>query len=263
MKWDTIGDAEPLNPGGYDGSVWRWQLQQVDNADRNASVIVRISGTAMSMGEDALPPRVAAARETQGFSEVVQTLDWELPPDEIRLDSQRVVPSGGDPGPEGRELIEIEDWFEERGMLLIFAARGLGSADGTTIVSTTHSTHVVARDEDKYFNHFEGVTRLESARKAKAYWEGQQREIGQAVEEEEALPMKAVLSVERSQKVQTLRDQGKHLAWTEPTDPNDPVWALRVYNDKGELLAIGLGDDVEDALLEVAEELLPEDDAGH
>lgn len=258
MGWEIEGGNERLDPVGYDGWVWRWRLRHDLDPKRRESIIVRISGTAMSMADEVLPPRVAVARETEGRSEIEQVLGWPIPPDEIRVDSQRVVPSGGDPGPEGRELIEILQWFEGRGMLVIFAARRQLSGDGVTVVGETHSAHVVARDEDKYFNHFEALSRLDAARKAKAHWE----EVGEEAQVD-AAPVSAraeapVPRVEKTERVEALREQGYRLVWIEPVDPDDPIWALQVFTDEGELLVIGLGDNVEDALLSVAEDLLPE-----
>jgi hypothetical protein len=53
-----------------------------------------------------------------------------------------------------------------------------------------------------------------------------------------------------------LRTHGRHLRWTEPTEPGG-AWMLEVFDAEGKLIDGGMGDDPEDALLEVAERLLP------
>lgn len=259
MTWEIESGGERVNPGGYDGWIWLWRLRKSDDPERRHSVSVGISGTALSMDETALPPRIVIARETEGRSEVEQVLEWPDPPDEITVGSQRVTPVGGDPGPEQRELLDIIDWFEERGLLLWFAAHGIGGADGATIVSQTHSAHVVASEEDKYLGHFEGPTRLAAARAAKAHWE---REVIPAVLKLGPATVTSSahlkLSVGAASEVETLKEQGFHLVWIEPSDPKEPIWMVEVFNEDGELITTGLGDNVEDALLGVAEDLLPD-----
>jgi hypothetical protein len=62
MPWTIQSDGEEQNPEGYDGRVWLWQRLADHDADEQRSVLVRISGSVMAMGEEALPTRVTLAR---------------------------------------------------------------------------------------------------------------------------------------------------------------------------------------------------------
>jgi hypothetical protein len=53
-----------------------------------------------------------------------------------------------------------------------------------------------------------------------------------------------------------LRTYGYSLRWTEPTGP-DGRWLVEVFDDDGKLVDGGLGDDLVDIILGVAERLLP------
>jgi hypothetical protein len=53
-----------------------------------------------------------------------------------------------------------------------------------------------------------------------------------------------------------LRTHGRHLRWTELPEPSG-AWMLEVLDAEGKLIDGGMGDDPEEALLEVAERLLP------
>jgi len=55
-----------------------------------------------------------------------------------------------------------------------------------------------------------------------------------------------------------LRTYGYSVRWTEPTGP-DGAWMVEVFDGEGKLIGGGLGDDLEDAILGVAERLLPPD----
>jgi hypothetical protein len=53
-----------------------------------------------------------------------------------------------------------------------------------------------------------------------------------------------------------LATYGRHIRWTEPTEPGG-AWLVEVLDEQGHMLDGGMGDDPQDALLEVAERLLP------
>jgi hypothetical protein len=253
MPWTIQGDGEPQSPGGYDGSIWQWELVADDDANSRRQVLVQISGTVMSMGEEALPARVAMARETSGRSEIEVICEWPEPPAEIDVHSRGAQPVGGDPGPELREINEIVEWFDERGAILVFAARGGGSGPIESIHMSKHSAHVLARDEDKYLYHAEGLSRLEAARAAKERWAVE----GIPPSEPESEP-KLTATFDRAT-VKTLGMEGYRIVWTEPTEPDDPIWLGQVFDDDAKLLAMAIGKDPEDVLIELADVLLPKD----
>jgi hypothetical protein len=98
MFWTVQGESEEQNPEGLDGRVWQWQLVADHDADDRRFVLVQISGSALAMGQEALPSDAARARDTQGRSEVEKVLDWPEPPAEINVSSTGVDTAGGDPG---------------------------------------------------------------------------------------------------------------------------------------------------------------------
>jgi hypothetical protein len=65
---------------GRDSTAWRWFLN-------GREVMVEISGTAMECSDDALSPRVADARRTQGRSEVERMYDWDVPNPHVILNT--------------------------------------------------------------------------------------------------------------------------------------------------------------------------------
>lgn len=259
MTWSIEGDGEALNPAGYDGSVWQWRLRHDNEPQREHVLILRISGSAMAMGEEALPTRVALARETEGRSEVEVILDWPELPADIDIDSSGVRIAGGNPGPEQREINEIIEWFDERGAIVVFAARGGGTGPIENVQWTKHSAHVMARDVDQYLFHAEGSSRLEAVRRAKERWEteGHGVLLGK-LETGGTSDAKLTLTIDR-EAVKALRSEGYRVVWTEPTDPDDPIWMGQAFDDDGVLLEMALGKDPQDVLLELAEALLPKD----
>jgi hypothetical protein len=267
MLWVIHGDGQPQNPQGYDGSVRQWQLLADDDPDRQHQVLVRITGTAMAMGEDALSIRAATARETQGRSEVEQVLEWPQPPDEIEIGSTGVRRFGGDPGPEQREINEIVEWFDERGAIVMFTARrgGVGSVENALWVK--HSAHVLARDVDQHLYHAEGSSRLEAARHAKERWDAEGHGVllgkleahGSSTTTLELDTAKAAHKVKADEAARTQQRQVFQVTWEEVTDPRspNPLHKVEVSTEDGEVTEIALGDDVEDGVLEIALSLLP------
>lgn len=142
MLWEIRGEGEELNPGGYDGRVWRWRVcKETDTVDQR-QVLVGISGTVLSTAVQVLPERVAAARRTRGRSEVEMMLDWPEPPAKLNIHSHGVSPEGGDPGPAQREISEIVKWFDERGDAL---GREVGARSTPALVAAGPTTSIAGR----------------------------------------------------------------------------------------------------------------------
>jgi hypothetical protein len=252
VAWKIHGDARAVQSGGYDGSIWEWQVIAESDPSQQRFVLVKMSGSAMAMGEEALSTRIALARQTQGGSEVEMVLGWPDPPKEINIHSSGIQTAGGDPGEEQREINEIADWFDERGAIMVFAGHGVGEI-------TTHSAHILARDIDQHLYHSEGPSRVKAARRAKERWdaEGHGVLLGK-LESGGTSDAKLTLTIDR-ETVKTLRSEGYRVVWTEPTDPSDPIWMGQAFNDDGDLLEMALGKNPEDVLLELAQTLLPGD----
>jgi hypothetical protein len=85
--------AEPIVGGSYDGSAWTWRLRDRERGDH--LLTFQITGTAMSMSDDALPRGGAAARAGAGRSEVERILSWDTPPECIELGSVSLRSWGG------------------------------------------------------------------------------------------------------------------------------------------------------------------------
>jgi hypothetical protein len=64
----------------------------------------------------------------------------------------------------------------------------------------------------------------------------------------------------RAAQRELLRTHARQLRWTEPAGPGGP-WQLQVFDAEGNFIDGGMGDDLEDALLAVAERLLPSEDS--
>lgn len=84
MAW-TLKDGPRRIADGPDDSRWLYTLVAGDGTLR--CTLLRITGTAMSMGADRLPPQVAALRESHGRSLIDQLLGWAEPPREIEGNS--------------------------------------------------------------------------------------------------------------------------------------------------------------------------------
>jgi hypothetical protein len=170
MSWEVTDSREIAPPGGADATVWSWTLKK---GDQTRTVEVFVSGTAMS--SSTVPAVVEDARETRGGSAVADVLEWEQPPTRIRFNTDSVKPlvEGGEPGAEIRELTEIVDWFQERGLYFMFAKRGSGT-DEAFHGWHTHTAHLIDPKEDKLLGSFEAPTRLEAVRAARDAWTGVQ-----------------------------------------------------------------------------------------
>lgn len=92
MSWVIQHGAEPVNPGTFDGRLWKWRLRE---GRRDHLLMFQVSGTAMCMSEDALPQSGQVARASAGRSEVEQVLSWGTPPDRIEVSSVGIRSWGG------------------------------------------------------------------------------------------------------------------------------------------------------------------------
>ena len=81
--WNIIGDPEEIERPGWDARFWKWSLQ---DGDRRASTLVKISGTAMAA--DVAYSATAQAKESLGREAVESTLDWYVPPAEIEFTTE-------------------------------------------------------------------------------------------------------------------------------------------------------------------------------
>lgn len=129
MAW-TIADG-PLNApwSGRDAVGWGWILEN-ERGDRQA-VTVWVSGTAMAIADEYLPPETAAARETQGRSEVERLLaDAALPREVMLHTAGRSI----DPGEAGW-------WVELRGQRAALETLARLFADGDVRVVERGGQH--------------------------------------------------------------------------------------------------------------------------
>jgi hypothetical protein len=107
------------------------------------------------------------ARDTQGKSEVEIVLDWPEPPDEIEVHAEGVKRTGGDPGPEQREINEIVEWFSQRGAVVFLFGGGGGSGHTDPMQLTRYTAYAAARGADNHLFKAEGQSYLEAVRNAK------------------------------------------------------------------------------------------------
>jgi hypothetical protein len=261
MTWVLQGRAEELNPAGYDGRIWQWRLQPASHPDEGERTItVRISGTALAMGSETLPRRIQLARSSAGQSEVEQVLDWQVPPDVLDISSRHVMPQGGEPGPEQRELVEILAWFADQDISVFFtqaAMLGLGTAEPPPPGPVT--AHLQKAGVDGLVGSHDGRDRLEAAGKAQVAWrDAKSKPIGTVTESNIAMPITPSLGSKGHEALETLRSHKREVVWTEPVDNDEGFWMLEVFDEEGRLLVIGLGDSQDDAILEVAEYLYPD-----
>jgi hypothetical protein len=103
MPWTITEGPHPAPWSGRDAVGWRWMLQN-EQSDVHA-LTVWVSGTAMAVAPEYLPRETAAARDTEGLSEVERLLDDEILPREVML---HTAGRSVDPGEAGW-------WVELRG----------------------------------------------------------------------------------------------------------------------------------------------------
>jgi hypothetical protein len=103
VAWQIIDGPRDAPWSGRDAVGWGWVL--TNQRDERQVVMVWVSGTAMAIADEYLPDETAAARATQGRSEVERLVADEILPREVMLHT------GGrtiDPGEAGW-------WVELRG----------------------------------------------------------------------------------------------------------------------------------------------------
>ena len=211
------------------------------------------------MSSSFVPRVVEHARESEGGSAVAAILEWEEPPDAIKLHtgSHEAITEGGEPGPEVREITEIVDWFNERGMYLMFAARGTGTGPIPAVPHySVHTAHVIDPKADTLLGSFEAPSRLEAARKAR----DAMRDIAAPHATSQATAPPPTVNIDTAE-VERLTRSGKTLIWNYPSE-GDPKsgWLLEAYDDENRLIDFAVADDPADALLTVIENLLPPKD---
>jgi hypothetical protein len=267
MRWGPTGEGREVDAGGYDGTVWLWELVSEDGAKRR-NVRVQITGTAMATRD--LHWRVAGARHGRGATEIARILQWDEPPEEIEFHSASRTPTyvGGNPGVDARAITEIVDWFEERGIAVLFAGHGYGTGPTRPPISRW-AANLIDLDKDELVGRGEGRTRLEAARSAQASWREQHEaksqtiELAPAIEIDTALPItphggadeQLSIGPDQADQIRSLQKQYT-LVVTEP-DPNDPDsgYMIEVFAKDGHLVTIAVQPALEDALLVVIEEL--------
>lgn len=272
MAWRIEGDAQGTNVGSYDGSGWQWQLVSEDDPGASRVVAVRITGTAMAMGEDALTERAALARRTLGRTEVEAVLAWPDPPEDIEITSEGVARSGGNPGPEPLEVSRILEWFDRRGATVFLVGRGLGRFQRDAMAGHSKcSAYVAAKGVQNFMFKVEGDNYLEAARAAKQKWEndglGVLVEL-QPVEGKSSTSLKIEtsdsLKVARNDKAdeaaRRTRRESFAVSWQALGDGDEngePLHLLEITNSNGDIIETAAGDNAEDSLLEIAEQILP------
>jgi hypothetical protein len=88
VSWKIDGDPH-RQATSADETCWLVPLVRDDGAE--TSVLAAVSGSAMSMAEEALPNRVAEMRRTHGVSQVEFYFPWAEPPRQISADSHCVL----------------------------------------------------------------------------------------------------------------------------------------------------------------------------
>jgi hypothetical protein len=269
VRWGPTGDGREVDTGGYDGTVWLWELVSEDGTMRR-SVRVKVSGTAMVTRD--VHWRVAGARHGKGATEITRVLQWDEPPEEIEFHSGSRAPTylGGDPGREARAVAEIVDWFEQRGIVVLFAGHGYGTGPQRPSIQRW-AANLIDLEKDELLARFEGRTRLEAAQAAQASWR-ERREAtpqtvksGTATEIDTALPITPhggvgeQRTIGPDQAVQIRKLQTRYALIVTAPDPNDPDsgYMIEVFDKVGQLVGIAVQPTLEDALLTIIEDLIP------
>jgi TIR domain len=79
-RWTIAADLGPMSAGRRDADSYLWEIRRGEETRR---IQVFISGTAMRLENDVLPPEVAQAKETNGRSVVATLLALDDPPEEV------------------------------------------------------------------------------------------------------------------------------------------------------------------------------------
>jgi hypothetical protein len=269
VRWGPTGDGREEDPGGYDGTAWQWELVSEVGTKRR-SVRVKISGTAMITRD--VHWRVAGARHGKGATEIARVLEWDEPPEQIEFHSGSRTPTyaGGDPGPEARAIAEIVEWFEERGIVVLFAGHGYGTGPQPPPI-TRWAANLIDLERDELVDRFEARTRLEAAQAAQASWREHREatpqtiEIGTLSETDVAQPITPhggagdQPSIGPDQADQIRKLQTRYTLLLTAPDPNDPDsgYMIEVFDKHGELVGIAVQPTLDEVLLTIIEDLIP------
>jgi hypothetical protein len=254
-----------------------------DDGGKRRSVRVKITGTAMVMRD--VHWRVGTARDTKGQTEIARVLEWEEPPEEIEFHSTSRTPtySGGDPGPEVRELAEIADWFEERGIVILFAGHGPTFTGPIREVPppSIWNANLLDLEKDELVNRFEARSRLEAARAARDWWRST-RERGDAhaitltpaTETDTALPLSATgghagasggqadlrVGPDEAARLRQLQTRYTVVITRPDAEESGSMWMIELFDKTEALVGIAVQPTLDEALLTIVEDMLPPDD---
>jgi hypothetical protein len=153
--------------------------------------------------------------------------------------------------PEVSELNKIADWFEDRGLLLVFTARGIGI--GESVSSWTHSANLIDPAADKLVLRIEAPTRLEAVRNAKAKWIADHAEVAVRSQATKSL------TPEVAERVEQLREHHIHLVVSRASEAEDAAWMAEAYDQDANLVAMAVQPTLDDLWLTIAEDVLPSD----
>lgn len=260
MSWRVDGEGQEIKPpGGADATVWEWSLGR--DGSKTRTVQVWITGTAMSAS--GVHSRVDQARRTRGRDEVQRVAEWEEPPNRILFGSDSNAPQfeGGEPGPEERELTAIAEWLDERGISLIFIPHGIGvGPDG--VETPLYGATLYDLERDEVIGQYDGPTRLEAARAGRDAVEAREADdarVAPPAPAEAQAPAPRVTAGD--EQLALLRRHHITLVWSMPTE-GDPEsgWMIEAYDQGGNLLDIAVHESADEALLTIAESLIPNQD---
>jgi hypothetical protein len=253
--------------GGEDATVWAWEFA-AEGSSKRRTVLVKISGTAMA--SDDLHFRVAHGRDSKGQTEVQRVLEWEEPPKEIVFHSESEAPEirGGERGPAVKEIGALAEWFDDRGILLVFTGRGTGVGPTPPPISRW-TANLIDPKADKLLARFEASSRVAAARDAQRWCREYKEPKTQTIEPPSILSAEAFGNptvegeeVEApklpAEQLERVKRYGFHLIYTAPAEGDpDSDWMIEAYDDGGELRGIAAQKTVDDALLTILEDLLP------
>jgi hypothetical protein len=250
MTWQISAGPDQTDVAGRDATGWSWGLLHQDDG-RDHHLMAVISGSAYSSSPEGLPLRVVDFRETLGRTEVEAILDWAEPPFELAADTLGVRRVGGRPGPWSKQIVELTEWFTARDVRMFFTGKIVGQGQ---VYANTYFAHLrEAGGKQRQLGSFEGRSEIEAAERARDWWLEHADDPTGEVRKTLAEPGTRAAEGEAR-----LRSERFHLVWTKEDDPRKSAWVCQVFDDDGRLIDMGVGDDVEDAILEVAPRLLPD-----
>jgi hypothetical protein len=271
MSWRLTGDGQAVQTEA-DASAWAWEIVNEDGSERRKA-IVEISGTAMSASS--VPFRVDHARQSNGQTEIERVLEWREPPRKIVLRSESTVPDmdGGDPGPDVAEIIEITDWFDERGITLVFTGRGSGALGAAPLggaplgaLITSHTANPIDLEADDLVERFEAESRLAAARDARQWWienRGPGKpitiELAPAHETSSAATLEISVPKISAEQQAELDRREIHLVLNGPSpDGPDSGYVFEAYDKDLKMIGLSVGEAADDAYLALFDDLFRE-----